>query len=288
MSYRLPIVATDLSEGAEAVLRALPLLIDKGVRGTIAHVIEAPDLPPHLPERALEDWEVQVRRDRRKMESTLAAWAETRGLPGWDAVVEHGRIGPTLARIAKERHADLIGVGSHGAGRIARAILGSAARSVLRHATIDTLIARDEHARMDRILIATDFQEPSEVALRRARAIALQNRSSVTLVHAIDPNIFAGAFYPTPPEGRFNAVWLKEYVLDGLAKLNQEYFDGRADVLCLEGRAKSAIVGQAATAEADLVVVGSHGGGAVSRFLLGSVAEGIATEAPCSVLVARS
>lgn len=39
--------------------------------------------------------------------------------------------------------------------------------------------------------------------------------------------------------------------------------------------------------QADLVVVGSHGQSAISRFFLGSVAHGLTHSAPCSVLVAR-
>jgi nucleotide-binding universal stress UspA family protein len=38
---------------------------------------------------------------------------------------------------------------------------------------------------------------------------------------------------------------------------------------------------------ADLIVVGSHGRSAIGRLFLGSVSKQVATEAPCSVLVAR-
>jgi nucleotide-binding universal stress UspA family protein len=38
---------------------------------------------------------------------------------------------------------------------------------------------------------------------------------------------------------------------------------------------------------ADLIVVGSHGYGRIRSILLGSVAMGMLSEAPCSVLVAR-
>jgi nucleotide-binding universal stress UspA family protein len=38
---------------------------------------------------------------------------------------------------------------------------------------------------------------------------------------------------------------------------------------------------------ADLILVGSHGHGAVGRFLLGSIAQGVLRTAPCSVEIVR-
>src|SRR5262249_9269220 len=52
-------------------------------------------------------------------------------------------------------------------------------------------------------------------------------------------------------------------------------------------RPVEAILEQAREDGADLIVVGSHGMGAVERFLIGSVSERVARYAHCSVLVAR-
>lgn len=50
---------------------------------------------------------------------------------------------------------------------------------------------------------------------------------------------------------------------------------------------KQAILKQAEAFGADLIVVGSQGRGAVSRFFLGSVSQSMALHAPCSVLIVR-
>jgi nucleotide-binding universal stress UspA family protein len=50
---------------------------------------------------------------------------------------------------------------------------------------------------------------------------------------------------------------------------------------------KGAIVDDATTWGADLIVVGSHGYGFVKRMLIGSVSDAIVKYAPCSVLVVR-
>ena len=55
----------------------------------------------------------------------------------------------------------------------------------------------------------------------------------------------------------------------------------------LEGSPKEAILDEAERWGADLIVVGSHGFGAVKRFLLGSVSHALALYAPCSVAIVR-
>ena len=47
------------------------------------------------------------------------------------------------------------------------------------------------------------------------------------------------------------------------------------------------IVSAAEAERADMIVVGSHGRGAVGRLFLGSVSEHVVRNAPCPVLVVR-
>lgn len=56
----------------------------------------------------------------------------------------------------------------------------------------------------------------------------------------------------------------------------------------LEGWPKEAILDEAERWGADLIVVGSHGYGAIRRIFLGSVSLALATHAPCSVEIVRS
>lgn len=55
----------------------------------------------------------------------------------------------------------------------------------------------------------------------------------------------------------------------------------------LEGLPKEAIIDEAERWGADLIVVGSHGYGAIRRFLLGSVSLAVALNASCSVEIVR-
>jgi nucleotide-binding universal stress UspA family protein len=56
----------------------------------------------------------------------------------------------------------------------------------------------------------------------------------------------------------------------------------------VRGRPASAIVDEASSFEADLIVVGSRGHGAIATMVLGSTASEIVDHSPCPVLVARS
>lgn len=55
----------------------------------------------------------------------------------------------------------------------------------------------------------------------------------------------------------------------------------------IEGAPKRVIVDEAERWAADLLVLGSHGYGALGRFLLGTVSQVVAAQAPCSVLIVR-
>lgn len=55
----------------------------------------------------------------------------------------------------------------------------------------------------------------------------------------------------------------------------------------IEGSPKRVILDEAERWNADLIVVGSHGYGAIERFLLGSVSQAVALHAKCSVEIVR-
>ena len=53
------------------------------------------------------------------------------------------------------------------------------------------------------------------------------------------------------------------------------------------GSPKSVILNEAEKFKADLIIVGSHGYGAIERFVLGSVSHSVALHAKCSVEIVR-
>ena len=139
------VVGTDLTSadlaarvGAqEAGLRAVPLVLAHSLEVVGAELALAE--PGAVPPVAIPI--VPVTELRATAERRLAEVLTTMGHPGETAVVE-GPAGLALTRIADERGADLIVVGSSDRAGIDRLLLGSVAESVLAHAHCSVLVVR--------------------------------------------------------------------------------------------------------------------------------------------------
>lgn len=285
--YVRPLLATDLSEGAAHAARLAARIVARDAQGTVLMVVTEPDLPRHLSSDVREELLEAIRIRWRDAEPQVESWARANGLPGWRVSAPAGRVASTIVREARALRSDVVIVGASGRGRIERGLLGSVARAVLHRADADVLVARarDGNAAMDRILVATDLQDPSVVAAKRALEIADANASKVFLLHVLDRGEWVGALYPRDGS---DVGGLRERLLVTLAGFGREHLAGRAETMLTVGHAARGIVAKAAEVEADLVVLGSNGGGIASRALLGSVADAVAERAGCSVLVVRS
>jgi nucleotide-binding universal stress UspA family protein len=137
------------------------------------------------------------------------------------------------------------------------------------------------------ILVAVDFSPVTGAVLAVTRDLATGHAAAVHLVHVAPPEpAFVGHALDAPEMRDVVARELREEH----RRLHALAADlGRAGLavtaLCIQGPTVEKIVGLAERIGADLVVVGSHGRGALARALLGSVSEGVLRQAPCPVLV---
>jgi nucleotide-binding universal stress UspA family protein len=136
-----------------------------------------------------------------------------------------------------------------------------------------------------KLLLATDLSEASASATEQAFELALRLGARLLVVSVIDPGSLL------LPGGRFRAR------IDQVRERREQ----QAQALVERGRSLGLDVSflvwtgdpgdmivEAADAErVDMVLVGSHGRGAVGRFFLGSVSEHVVRHAPCPVLVVR-
>jgi nucleotide-binding universal stress UspA family protein len=139
---------------------------------------------------------------------------------------------------------------------------------------------------INRVLLATDLGPSSEAATDEAFRLAAALDASVLAVSIIDPGSLQ------LPGGRFRSRVDQER-----ARLEAEatslVLRGRREhvptsFLIWEGDPAEAIVDAARSENADMIVVGSHGRGALGRALIGSVSDQVVRHAPCPVVVVRS
>ena len=143
---------------------------------------------------------------------------------------------------------------------------------------------------LNRILVPTDFSENSDVALKYAMALADLTGASLHVLHVLQNPLGAGwaaEVYVPPPAEFFERIEqdAREH-LNGLL-IDEQKGKYRAELVCLNGSPFLEIIQFAKQQTIDLIVIGTHGRGAVSHMLMGSVAERVVRKAPCPVLTVR-
>lgn len=135
------------------------------------------------------------------------------------------------------------------------------------------------------IIAAVDGSDDSIRALEHANGLARASEARLTLVHAYPTtaDIVGSSDYSTIVASRKERG---QQVLDAM-RARVEAGTGAVELVLREGPEADAIVEACEALEADLVVVGSRGLGAVQRLLLGSVSDRVAHLAGCPVLIVR-
>jgi len=187
-----------------------------------------------------------------------------------------------LPRVAAELGADALLLAPTRRGRLAGALLGTTAEHVLRHASVPVLVLHGEPA-FHRVLLTTDLSTHSVPAHERGLALGCALAASaypaLRTLHVVTPASLEETV--DMADADVNAA------MGELAEvLASHAVDGRVSAACVRfGDPAQAIVHEARAWSADLLVLGTHGRRGAARLLLGSVAETVLRQAPCSVLV---
>lgn len=138
---------------------------------------------------------------------------------------------------------------------------------------------------VDRILVPHDFSETSAVAVRYAVALARTFGAGLHFLHVESVALFP--MDPPFPLGLEEAVDVaaRERLLAIVSPAEQAALQPR--FITRTGVPAVEIVRYASEADADLIVMGTHGRGLIAHALLGSVAEQVVRTAPCPVLTVR-
>ena len=295
------LVATDFEAASDAALvygRALARTFGASLH--VLHVAENQFLRPSPPDPALvKAAQVRSLNDRLTDDDRTALHAR--------AVIEMSdETADTIVKYARHEQIDLIVMGTHGRSAMSQLLVGSVAERVVRLAPCPVLAVRQperDFVRPDaseseasvillkQILVATDFSEPSDAALAYGRELARNFGAQLTVLHIADNLAMraygADGFVMAEPELQRDIEESARRRLDALLS------DEDRDVLRAQGVVRSAsstalaIVDYARAVNTDLIVIGTHGRGAVAHLLMGSVAERVVRTAPCPVLTVR-
>jgi nucleotide-binding universal stress UspA family protein len=194
-----------------------------------------------------------------------------------------------LYKLAGERGAALIVVGSTHRGPVGRVLRGSVGDNLLNGAPCAVAVAprgyaREPERRLLRVGAAFDGGEESRAALATAIGLAGRLRARLSVVAVAEPApVGYGTTVAVLTAGDWDAfeVEAKQQILD-------EALASVPDDMPVEGRMRRGPAAPElveASEELDLLVLGSRGYGPVRRTLLGSTAAAVIDEAHCPVLV---
>lgn len=271
--FRNVIIGVDGRSGGRDAIALARQLADPEATITLANVyLSAVPLVP-----SLLAWD-EIERD--KSAALLEAERERANLEVEVSTVCAASAGEGLHRLAEERGADLLVLGSSSRSLLGRVLLGDDARASLNGAPCAVALAPRGHAEkavaLEHIGVGFDGSDESMLALDAARTIAAAHGASIEarfVVHTPGlPPSTPGAWTDVMPE------------MLAQAEARVQALDGVTGTAVL-GLPNQELVGLAR--HVDLLVVGSRGYGPVRRMVIGSTAGFLQRHASCPLLVVR-
>jgi len=289
-------------DGSPLARWALPwaLSLRAALRGEIELVGVHSPLDIDLGPSVEATWDDDVRKaERATLEAEVERIAEA-GHPRPDEVLLEGTPGPAIVARASEMGSDLIVLATHGRGGLSRAWLGSVASFVSRHARAPILVVHpvDDGTEpdlrdlplIDTVLLPLDGSPFSEAATGYASEIAQAFKAGVVLMRAVPIPLIVGSPYlphaaqtfADEREQRLGAA--NGYLRQCAARVK---VDGPVRTLVVETEPAHAIPAAASEEGADMIVMATHGRGALMRAIVGSVADKVVRTSPVPVLLVR-
>jgi nucleotide-binding universal stress UspA family protein len=277
------LVAVDLTaEGDEALRQASVLAEGLQAELSVTHILpelhHARMLFPHLHRR--DDADLQQIEHR--VSAAVAAHVQSvtgRAHEAFRVLLDSG-----TSHAGVLRQAETCGAGS------VVVPPGGSATQVVRHAQCPVLVARAGRGG-GCILGATDLSDPAVPALEMAASESARRGLPLAVVHALDltPPMAPAGMDMTLPMPMPSGEEKLQVQQAALAELRGALIGlgAKGEAVVAEGPAVSVVLAAARSLGAELLVIGTRGRTGLARLALGSVAEALIRDAPCSVLVVR-
>ena len=278
---------------AEATARPWPA----GTSFSVVHVVDLQRFA-NLP--------MLVQDAKREGERVVTAGAEKLSRLGHTALPEViiGFPRRAVSEYAKEWHADLIMVGSHGHSAIGRFLLGSVAQGILRTAHCSVEIVRPgtggpASSHPMKILLATDGSDCSVGAAHSLAECPWPVGTVIKVLSVEELMVFENQMTASSLSSVYPASLIEELMQDANDRAGSAVEMARGILLRAGmnavsdpsvpiGEPRGVILDTAKSWQADMIILGSHGRRGLDRLLMGSVSEAVAIHAHCSVEVTRA
>ncbi|GAA2899033.1 universal stress protein [Streptosporangium fragile] len=273
-------------DGSQAGLAAVSWAVrEAGLRGTALRVVHAmPAWPLETPEDAR--YAYVARWMREGAESMLADALERARREGPRVDVETRLLpgDPRDTLIGAAREAELLVVGSHGTGGFRGMLVGSVALGVSGHAACPVAVIRDLPVRPGgEVVVGVDGSPAGAAAVGFAFAEASLRGTGLRAIHTWDGPVMGGEPFPEQA-AREKAETERRLLAEALAGWGERHPDVKVTEQVERGHPVQVL--KDASAQAELLVVGSRGRGELSGLILGSVSHSLLHHAACPLVVA--
>ena len=138
-----------------------------------------------------------------------------------------------------------------------------------------------------KLLVALDLSDCTETIMKQVEEISKSLSARVWIIHNAEPETETIEFKADPIAARESLAkkFHQEHLQIQEIAENLRSKGVDATALLVHGSTVEKIVEEAEKLDANMIVVGSHGHGAVYQLVLGSVSEGIIQKARCPVLI---
>jgi len=287
------LIGTTLSPESDAVVKAALNLA--AASGATAHLVHA--CPPltafgPIPDGGSAGQEAWLAAEIETLQEQLAAQGQRTGLGLYDGGrggrgrVELGLPYRVIEELATTLNADLIVIGASEAGHAGNhhpLNLGSTADRVIRKVACPVLLVRSTSPfPPHRVLVPVDFSAGAAAALRYGLGLLDELGGKAPAAEVL--------FVLSPGESsiHFNSEQLARFAAEELQLFVARHLPDRRTAVTRKvraGRTAEQILNEIDERDPDLVILGPQGRSGLERVLIGSVAEKVLRQSPCSILV---
>jgi nucleotide-binding universal stress UspA family protein len=206
-----------------------------------------------------------------------------------EPIIEYGRPVDKILKMATKEHVNLIVAGSGNKNKKDKFKLGNIVEKLIRHSDIPVWVAKPEkETTITNILCPVDFSDTSRNALKNAILLSKKFNASLRILSVFEPTLSISPRIKVDLN-KENAYWLKQH------KNEMQKFTGEFDLTeithtidILSGTIHEKILHTIEDYDHDLLIMGTTGRSGLRRVLMGSIAEKVTREIPCSFITVKT